>query len=283
MGGNNSVKNTCIKEDTLATATSNSLPSHGDWSDSTPRMCSAILETHNMCTRRCASCKHGQKRTFPEKWMSEAVVEKCAADLAQIDYSEQISLVLNNEPLLDKRLCKFVRLLAKSAPKAKILLFTNGDLLDHKVLKDLFDAGLRLISVSIYDKDAVGRMEEYASCFGADRVRLSRTFDNDLSETFHNFGGNIKGDMVNQQKVIDRGCMLPFRQAVVTTDGFLGLCCLDCYSDVLFDNVMDKPLHDIFMNNVKLNAIRERLKTSRKGLSLCENCSYGGGYYRVVS
>lgn len=258
-------------------------PIHGDWSDSTPRLCSAILETHNMCTRKCVSCKHGQKRPFAKNWMSEAVLEKCAADLARIDYSEQISLVLNNEPLLDRRLCKFVRLLAKSVPKAKVLLFSNGDLLNHQVLRDLFDAGLRLISVSIYDRGAVDRMEEYVRCFGADRVRLSRTFDDDLSATFHNFGGNIKGDMVNQRKVTNRGCMLPFRQAVVTTDGFLGLCCLDCYSDVLFDNVMDKPLYEIFINNAKLNAIRERLKTTRKGLPLCENCSYCGGYYRVVS
>ena len=162
-----------------------------------------------------------------------------------------------------------------------MFLFTNGDLLNREILEDLFDAGLQKLSISVYDKTAWDEMQQYVRCFGPNRVGLTPVFEWNLGTEFHNYGGNIGGNGVKQQPAVDRGCMLPFRKAVVTADGFLSLCCLDCYSDVVFDNVMDRSLHDIFIGNEKLVAIRRKLETTRKGLPLCEKCSYGGDDYTV--
>jgi hypothetical protein len=213
--------------------------------------------------------------------MEEAIFEKCLADLAQIGYAEAISLFANNEPLLDPRLFDFLRRTAEVLPRAKSFLFTNGDLLDADVIRRLFANGLRKLCISRYEEDRREEMEHFVDYFGRERVTLQVTSEAEVSAAFHNFGGNVKHPGVNQHPVTQHGCRLPFTKTVVNTDGFLCLCCLDCYSDVAFENVMDKPLPKIFTENRKLNEIRATLKTSRTGLHLCETCSYGGGDYSV--
>jgi MoaA/NifB/PqqE/SkfB family radical SAM enzyme len=239
------------------------------------------IQTHTLCTRRCVHCGHGQSRRIDAAHMKQAVFEKCLYDLAKIEYRNALSLYCNNEPFLDKRLVDMLRQTSKALPGAKLFLFSNGDLLDLLVLRDCFDAGLQLLEISVYEESSVAKLQQYQKHFGDSKIKLLMQFQTS-NGCFHNYGGGVLVGSVNQ-KVTDRGCMLPFSKMIVTASGAVGLCCVDFFNDFKFGNVMDNSLVDIFMNNADLNAIRGILSSGRIGLEVCGKCSYNGSDYDVFA
>ena len=181
---------------------------------------------------------------------------------------------------MDKRLVDFIRQASATLPYAKLFLFTNGDLLDSTVLKDCFAAGLQLLQISVYEESNVNKMRQFQKRFGKSKIQLLMQFRSTSSEKFHNYGGAVLDKTVNQS-VPECGCMLPFRKAIVNAQGTVGLCCVDFFNKVKFDDVTDRSLVDIFMNNSNLNRIRNILCSGRKSLTVCEKCSYSGNDYDV--
>jgi len=232
------------------------------------------IETANTCTRRCPYCKFGIERRWDKKVMERRIFEKILYDLKAVNYSGLIGPFANNEPLMDRRMVSFIRMIRDILPSAQSYLFTNGDLLEKDILQKLFDAGLRRIFISVHSGERFEHFLQMVEIFGQGRITLTSTFEMDKKRAFHNRGGSIRSEIVDQTDFSDQGCCLPFRQAVINPDGDLYLCCCDFYYDVVFDNVKDRSLVDIFLNNRQLNAIREQLSlNSRKGLTLCEGCS----------
>lgn len=230
------------------------------------------IETHNNCTRTCPYCKFGLQRKWTPKVMDKALFEKIIYDLRRMNYSEMIGLFVNNEPLLDTRIPAFIKIIRDVVPSAKSYLFTNGDLLDMSLLTELFNSGLHHIIISVHTMERISEFQEMVNRFGNDRVVIYDVFNLDKTRNFHNRGGSIKSPIVSQKRV-EGGCFLPFRQIVINPSGDVFLCCCDFYYDVTFDNVKDRDLEEIIYHNKKLNIIRERLMTTRKGLKLCEKCS----------
>lgn len=248
--------------------------------NSTVRLSEVNIQTHTMCTRQCLYCGYGQKRHIHRLFMKQEIFEKCLFDLTQINYCNALSLYNNNEPFMDKRLVDFIRQASATLPSAKLFLFTNGDLLDYTILKNCFDAGLQLLQISVYEEANIDRMKQFQKCFGKSKVQLLMQLRHASIEKFHNYGGAVLNSAVNQL-VPKCGCMLPFRKAVVNAQGIVGLCCVDFFNDVQFENVADRSLVDIFRDNSNLNKIRDILRSGRRGLTVCEKCSYNGNDYDV--
>lgn len=205
--------------------------------------------------------------------MDQEVFEKILYDLRAINYSKLIGPFVNNEPLMDKRIDSFIRMISHILPSASSYLFSNGDLLDKERLHGLFDAGLQKVIISVHSGERVSFYREMLEYFGGKRVAIYDVLNLNKEKSFHNRGGSITSEIVNQDKS-EGSCVLPFRQVIVNPDGDICLCCCDFYYEAVFGNVKNSSLVDIFMNNEKLNEIREHLcKKSRKGLVLCENCS----------
>jgi MoaA/NifB/PqqE/SkfB family radical SAM enzyme len=61
--------------------------------------------------------------------MPEEYFKKCIDELAEYCYKGIVGLWINNEPLLDKRIVKFVEYAAKRLPEADVKIITNGLLL----------------------------------------------------------------------------------------------------------------------------------------------------------
>ncbi|MBA4372464.1 MAG: hypothetical protein C0402_06335 [Thermodesulfovibrio sp.] len=235
------------------------------------------IETVNTCTRKCSYCKFGLERAWERKVMEEDVFEKILLDLKAIQYSGLISPFVNNEPLMDKRIVSFIRRISIVLPEAESYLFTNGDLLEMGILGNLFDAGLRKLFISAHSEERMGEFLEMARYFGDSRVSLTTFYDFDKQRSFHNRGGSVTSDIVNQTTKTSEGCCLPSRQMVINPDGDVYLCCCDFYYDVVFGNVRNASAVDIFLRNTRLEEIRNSLEgKGRSGLTLCENCSVPG-------
>lgn len=236
------------------------------------------IETINTCTRKCPYCKFGLDRKWEKKFMPVDVFEKILCDLKSVAYSGLIGPFVNNEPLMDSRMVLFVGMISSLLPSAQSYLYSNGDLAELGLLRSLFDAGLRKMIISVHSPERISDFEEFLRRFGSDRISLFHVYDFDRKNSFHNRGGSIGTDTVNQRRFQGQGCVLPFRQAVINPEGTVYLCCCDFYYDVTFGNVKSSSLADIFSNDGRLNEIRDHLmQKGRKGLSLCQECSVPPG------
>lgn len=245
--------------------------------DITVELITVAIETHNLCTRRCSYCKFGLERPWEKKWMHEDTFYKIIEDLKRAQYTNRIAFHNNNEPLMDKRLHEFIKFTRMNLPDSPIFFYTNGDLASEEVLKPMFDSGLSRISISDYDKNNYPKFRRLQKTFGEKRIRIQKSFEWNKIKKFHNRGGNIKSNIVSQKKYLHSGCEEPFKFATINPDGNMILCCCDFYYDVIFENVWNKPVTDIFYHNPRLNAIRKVLSSnSRLGLILCEKCSFHG-------
>ncbi len=95
------------------------------------------IEISSLCNRKCLYCVHPMSQRKRELLPAE-IVEKIADELKQVDFNGGIAFHQYNEPLLEKEhLFKCIRIIKKNLPKAKLVLYTNGDLLTYKLFKQL--------------------------------------------------------------------------------------------------------------------------------------------------
>jgi radical SAM protein with 4Fe4S-binding SPASM domain len=127
------------------------------------------IQTINACQAACTMCPYPLfKDAFPRGRMDDALFEKVLAELAERPEVETVIPMLQNEPLLDKRL--FDRLRAvKERTRGRVTteLVTNGALLTDEVVERIRDARLDILDVSL---DALSR-EVYG------RVRVGLDYD----------------------------------------------------------------------------------------------------------
>jgi MoaA/NifB/PqqE/SkfB family radical SAM enzyme len=111
------------------------------------------VETHSFCNRRCNYCPNvvgdrlgDNKQIKPEHW------RMIVRDLADIDYAHNLVFQSYNEPLADRAILDHLREARAALPKARLMIYTNGDYLDAEYLQALADAGLDYMHVSIHTR-----------------------------------------------------------------------------------------------------------------------------------
>jgi len=241
------------------------------------------IATINICNRKCVYCKFGQTRKWKKLRMEAKMFRKIISDLKKINYQNLIGLFVNNEPLLDKRIFYFLKVTKKTLLHAKTYLFSNGDLLDEKNIKKLFRSGLDKLFISLHDDSRLKEVETIVGKLKKNKVIIKKEYEINKQKYFHNRGGSITARTVSQKRHLNKGCLLPFRQMVINPEGNVYLCCCDFYYDVVFGNAKDMSVVDTFYKNPKLNRIRKQLiLNNRKGLKLCEQCSFSGSQDKLV-
>src|SRR3989344_6373293 len=89
------------------------------------------IETSTYCNRTCSWCPNSTfQRSRAQNLMPENLFDKIVNDLKGVNYSGQIALHNYNEPLMDPHLFSHIARVKQKLPGAKILILTNGDLLD---------------------------------------------------------------------------------------------------------------------------------------------------------
>jgi len=111
------------------------------------------VETHSFCNRRCNYCPNvvgdrlgDNKRMRPDHW------QMIIGDLAEIEFSGNFVFTSYNEPLADPSILERIREARAALPKARLMVYTNGDYLDADFLGALTEAGLDYIHVSIHTR-----------------------------------------------------------------------------------------------------------------------------------
>ena len=224
------------------------------------------IETISTCNRKCVYCpNHSYER--PAGLMEEAVFFKLIDELADIGFSGTLSPHFYGEPLLDKRLERFIADARARLPKVYIELFTNGDYLTGDRFGKLVEAGVDMFRVTLHD----GKQPEHitdllAALEGKDDKNRLCLINFEDGETLYNRGGLVEVD--NRANMIF--CNL--RTVTINYEGNVVLCCQDYFSRHRFGNIKAESVVDIW-NKREFKVLRDRIKCGDWPLEICEKCA----------
>ncbi|MDB5659600.1 MAG: hypothetical protein JWS10_2215 [Cypionkella sp.] len=147
------------------------------------------VETHSYCNRRCDYCPNViGDRLGPNVHIQQTIYDRLLSGLAEVDFEHAFVLNSYNEPLYDRAILDRIAEARRALPKARLMIYTNGDYLTPEYVNDLADAGLNYLHVSIHTQ----RGDVYD-----DRYVLNR-----ISEIAHRTRLQVKYSSVNPGSII---------------------------------------------------------------------------------
>jgi MoaA/NifB/PqqE/SkfB family radical SAM enzyme len=208
------------------------------------------IEIGAFCNRRCSFCPNSFiDRISTSALMENALFHSIVSQLGCIDYAGTIRFHRYNEPLADRDyVLRRLREVRDLAPKASVLIQTNGDYLDRDFLDALYEAGCRRIFCTAYLKEgapydhdsAIGTIEGRARRLGLPvawtvqqpgiQVEAKIAYrDMDFTMRARNFacGASDRGGSLATPSTVTREtpCFRPFDELQIEHDGTLMPCC----------------------------------------------------------
>lgn len=115
------------------------------------------FETCSACNRYCVTCirnSHPERDKvqswFEKNYLPIGVIRQALDQCAELGFTGGVCLSHYNEPLMDERIPKIIRL-AKSYPQFKeVFMNSNGDFLTEELAREIDGSGLDRIIVSLY-------------------------------------------------------------------------------------------------------------------------------------
>jgi radical SAM protein with 4Fe4S-binding SPASM domain len=111
-----------------------------------------IIELFSYCNRQCPYCPVSLvDRISSNNYLDRDLFDMIISNLRSIDYAEGICLNLYNEPLAERELLlSSIRSLRQHVPHARIYFSSNGDYLEREYLRELVEAGLTEMYVTLH-------------------------------------------------------------------------------------------------------------------------------------
>lgn len=259
------------------------------------------IEIASMCNRKCDWCPVATNTTRPDERMNPNLLGKILRDLAGLEYKGRIELYIYNEPTRDiPYLLEVIRAVREYAPKACIMVATNGDYLKRGVrdIMPMYEAGLNQLLINCYAKGLHQKRLPWLATLAEQGVEVGgplypyigprrRTvglMDKHSPEVFGsgvfrltNRAGNVPGLGVPVEPVA-RMCTRPFRNLNINWKGDALVCCQDYHGDVEVGNVATHTLTELW-NSPVLNTYRINLADKDRNLPLCRTCDCHAGAY----
>ena len=239
------------------------------------------IETINRCNGECAFCpvnRHDDKRKF--KLMDENLFRNIINQLKEINYDGRLQIFSNNEPLLDKRICEFVKYAKECCPNSHMSFFTNGTLLNNDKFLELIPY-CDTFCIDVYykgEKVLPDNIKEIVRICNEQKDLKKKVIISMINQEAirNNRGGQSKNRMFTYK--LKSSCKLPFQQVIVRPDGKLSLCCNDAMGKYTLGDLNEKTLLEVWNSDTYMK-IREKLyKQGRKTIELCKYCDNFGGF-----
>lgn len=244
---------------------------------SSPLFYQIQIETCSFCNETCSFCPANINQDIRgENFISEKIFEKILDDLTKLKFRGLISLFNNNEPLIDKRLEKFISLCKRKVPEAKTEIMTNGKLLSYDRFVSLYNVGIDSISIDNYYKTSPALnnpVNKFVKAFRGSSyedfidIPIQLRFQ---EEILSNRAGNAPNKN-NANSVSQRFCPYPFMQFNINYEGKVNLCCNDVYYQEIMGDVMKNSIEEIWKNRLYVK-VREKIINKDRDIGICKNC-----------
>lgn len=231
------------------------------------------IEINTSCNRRCLHCPNSiydRGLLKNEKLLDEKLYRKIIDELSHIDFDGRISPSLFGEPLLDKRLIRFVEYTRRHLPKVKILVFSNGDYLTPNKYIGLIEAGVTAFTITQHGKTISESMQHlFAFIKNNPSVKNVIKYNVFSDRTpLYNRGGLVEVERRHKRP----RCILSNNPVCIDYNGNVILCCNDYFGEVKFGNVRDKNLIDIWKSDFYKNT-RRNLRKGKYDFEICKRCN----------
>jgi sulfatase maturation enzyme AslB (radical SAM superfamily) len=258
------------------------------------------IEATNICNAKCVFCPRDEmhrKQGIMGFELFTKIVDECAA--LGITH---IRMHNYGEAFVDKRLVEKVRY-AKAKGIKEVGAISNGSLLTEPVVRDMIDAGLDAINISVdasgkevfeatriglkYDKVIanIERLVRLRAEAGQRRPKLILSFvrqNNDADEQafiehwqkiadkihitdLHNWAGTL-----HKESDVNYPCYRPWLTFTVLWDGRVSLCCADFDGRVILGDLNTASIQDVWNSAAYQQVRREHLESG--GPEICRSC-----------
>ena len=248
-----------------------------------------VVEPTNACNLRCRHCT-AQNAPGKKGYMDYGMFVKLLDENPQLT---SMILTRNGEPFLHPQIFKMIEYAKRRG--IYVIAYTNGALLDDRIIENVFSCGLDELNFSLegvgeyYEKN---RGVDYKQCASTIRKILrarteasSRTkigintvtFENGsgLSDVAREWGGVV--DHITYEPLMGKraelrrsACRTLWRNSVITWEGDVVVCCSDIEGKLKVGNINDSTLREIF-NGPEMRALRQR-HLRKEFPEICKYC-----------
>ena len=239
------------------------------------------------CNRSCSFCPRSATDFEDKKeFISNELYEKLCLELNELNYKGTIRFSGFVEPLLDKNIYNLLKMGRKYLPDCNIEMVTNGDPLNLKRLKKLFENGLNRILISAYDgKEDADKLEDL--CKSADLsteqyIVRHRYYseEQDFGITLSNRAGlmeNAEYKIKALKEPLKNPCYIPSYTFFLDYQGDVLMCPHDWGKKVLLGNLTKENFLDIWFSKKSLR-IRKMLNNANRNFAPCNVCDVEGTF-----
>lgn len=243
------------------------------------------ISESGVCNRKCSFCP----RSDPDfkdinEFIKPSLHSKLIDQLKEFNYSGVVRYSGFVEPLLDKNIYNLINEVRNKLPNSRCEIVTNGDVLNGKRLKKLFDSGLSTILISVYDgEDDAKKFEKMCikENLRKDQFVIRHRYyseEKDFGLTISNRAGMMKNAEYNIQpleKTLNLKCYYPSYTFFMDYNGDVLMCPHDWGKKIILGNMNDKSFFEIWTSK-KAIRIRKKLNKSDRNFSPCNICDVKG-------
>ena len=196
---------------------------------------------------------------------------------------------MHGEPLLNKDVCKIIKIFRGELLNSQLMLTTNGDVLINETklkLNKLFESGLNVLAIDCYEN-----YEKRRKLFNENKPNNIKFFDSnefniyyyhsiktkcivvfdslpkltkDMKKKIINCAGNSNEFFSNKygykiiEKPLEKKCSKPFREMVIKSNGNITFCCNDWKEELVLGNIKENLLENIWYSK-KFIELRQRV------------------------
>lgn len=257
---------------------------------------SVAIETTNLCNAKCSFCPNkdlSRKKGIMQQVLFEKIIDDCK------DIQPRYILpILNGEPFLDPNIINRIKLINKELPNARVMLFTNANLMTPKISDQLFNLNIHMITFSINAADSKRYTQRMKLNYETTMKNINYFIEHnnvpnlkfsmivqDVSQeeidefkkqwgdnTFIGKYANYSGSMYNTHS-INHPCKRALREINILYNGEVSLCCRDMEGKIIFGNANKDHLLNIW-NNKKMKELRTFHRNNKRNeYLLCNNCN----------
>jgi len=260
-----------------------------NWFGDVPPFTNLEINICGVCNRKCFFCPKSDRKLFPNKkeFLSSEFYEELMKDLADVNFKGRLSFCGLSEPFIHKGLRELVEITKRYCPGCYLDILTNGDFLTVENTREVFEAGLDNIKVSMYDgPEQIPHFKKIQQACGlSDEQFVIRerylSAERNFGLTINNRGGSVNLEQYNivpLKEPLNRSCYYPFHKLIIDYDGDVMICPCDWEKKLVAGNLHKKNIFEIWNSDI-MKGVRLRLINNDRSKAPCTQCDVDGTLY----
>ena len=246
------------------------------------------FDLHGSCSRRCAFCPRVDSKKWPnlkESFTTNLYIKILKELKEQFNYKGRIAWSGYSEPMMHSKIFSFCKLTKKYLPKCTLEMVSNGDFLNKKVIKKLFEFGLDHLRVSIYTNYKTSeKFKKIRDELEIDKNSFyirerNKGKKNNFGLVLNNRGGAVNLKKIGIKKInkfpLKKSCNYPLYKLFVNYNGNYQVCSNDWNKKKIIGNAHKNSVFEIWYNEDFMN-LRKNLLIKNRNLDPCKTCDVIG-------